>query len=636
MILADYLMSKLRDYGVKEVFQVYGAATGHLVDAFVRVDGIDYVALMHEQACGFAAEGYAKVSGNFGVAMATSGPGGQNLITCAGNCFYDSVPCLFITGQIKKEFMRPSKEIRQVGFQESDQVGCFEPVTKYSVLIEKPEDIRYELEKAIHIMKSGRPGPVHLDIPIDIAKADIDPNKLTSYDKTITEYYYDLKAVNKQIDEYIKDLKNSKRPVLMIGGGVRLAGAEKEILELGRLLKIPIYPTWNALDIICSDYEYYGGRIGTYGGAGRNFGIQNSDLLLAIGSRIPGRITGGNVNSFAREAKKYMVDVDKPALQKKLQQVAFDECIYCDAKLFIKLLISKIEKLKPLAGSVNWDLKTQTIDRSLDLPNFDKWLEKCLTWREKYDTFLPEMFNPTKYVHPYAFLRILSEEMTKDDILIADCGGNVVATNHSFKTKTGQRYFTNNGNSPMGFSFAGSIGAWFASDKNKQNVICIIGDGGMNMNIQELQSLLNYNINVKVVILNNNIYGITKAFQKVNFEGRMEACGPVGYNPPNFINVAKGYGIDTMEIDSGMDYKIVRDQIVEFLNHDKPIIIDVDCKEYHKYDPRIIGWQTPIEDMYPYLDRKEFLDNMIIKPLEISMKPETLVYPVEFPNKEWD
>jgi len=188
----------------------------------------------------------------------------------------------------------------------------------------------------------------------------------------------------------------------------------------------------------------------------------------------------------------------------------------------------------------------------------------------------------------------------------------------------------------MGFSFAGSIGAWFASDKKKQNVVCIIGDGGMNMNIQELQSLLNYNINVKVVILNNNIYGITKAFQKVNFEGRMEACGPVGYNPPNFINVAKGYGIDTMGIDSGMDYEIVRDQIVKFLNHDKPIIIDVDCKEYHKYDPRIIGWQTPIEDMYPYLDRKEFLDNMIIKPLEISMKPETLVYPVEFPDEEWD
>ena len=614
MKVADYIVNRLAEYGVKEVFQVYGAATGHLVDAFTRVDGIDYVAPMHEQGCGFAAEGYAKVSGNFGVAMATSGPGGQNLITSAGNCFYDSVPCLFITGQIKQEFMRPTKEIRQIGFQESDQVGCFQPVTKHSIMIEKPEDIKYELEKAIHIMKSGRPGPVHLDIPIDIAKAEIDPDKLIGYDTNINTNNYSSSIVQEQINQFLTDLKKAKRPVLMIGGGVRLSGAEKEILELGRLLKIPIYPTWNALDIICSDYEYYGGRIGTFGGEGRNFGIQNSDLLLAIGSRISGRITGGNIHSFAREAKKYMVDIDKPALQKKLQQVPFDECIHCDAKLFIKLLISTIEKV----------------------PDFSKWTNQCMEWKLKYPTITSDMFKPTKYVHPYAFLNILSDEMKKNDILVTDCGGNVVATNHSFNTKTGQRYFTNNRNSPMGFSFAGAIGAWFASDKEKQNVVCVIGDGGMNMNIQELQTLINYNVGIKVIILNNHIYGITKAFQKVNFEGRMEACGPIGYNPPDFLKVAKAYGVDTMSINSGMDYDKVRKQIKSFLDHKGPIVIDVDCKEYHTYEPKIIGWSTPIEDMYPYLDRKEFLNNMYIKPLEISMNPDTLVYPVEFPNKEWD
>jgi len=257
-------------------------------------------------------------------------------------------------------------------------------------------------------------------------------------------------------------------------------------------------------------------------------------------------------------------------------------------------------------------------------------------WKEKYQTCTPEMFKPTKYVHPYAFLRILSEQMKSDDILVADCGGNVIATNHSFNTKTGQRYFTNNGNSPMGFSFAGSIGAWFASDKENQNVVCIIGDGGMSMNIQELQTLKNYNIAVKVVILNNHIYGITKAFQKVNFEGRMEACGPVGYTPPDFVKVAKSYDLETMRIESGMDYEAVRSQIDKFLAFDGPMVIDVDCHEYHKYDPRLIGWETPIEDMYPYLDRKEFLENMYIEPLEISLHPERLVYPVEFPNKDWD
>jgi len=608
MKLPDYIFSKLRDEGIDKVFQVYGAATGHLVDSFVRLEGIDYVAPMHEQACGFAAEGYAKVNRKFGVAMATSGPGGQNMITCAANCFYDSTPCLFITGQIKQEFMRPDKSIRQIGFQESDQVGCFTPVTKYSVMITKAEDIRYELEKALHIMMSDRPGPVHLDIPIDIAKSEIDPEKLIGYDQMLDRKYNES-LIEKQVDLFVKDLLESKRPVLMIGGGVFLANAEKDLLELGHQLKIPMFPTWNALDIVCSDYEYYGGRIGTYGGAGRNFGIQNSDLLLAIGSRISGRITGGNIKSFARGAKKYVVDVDAPALQKKLQQLPFDECILSDAKIFIKILADKL-------SSINYK------------DNHSDWLNRCIEWREKYDPVIPQMFEKSEYVNPYAFVRILSEEMSSKDILVSDCGGNVVVTNHSFKTKTGQRYFTNNGNSPMGFSFAGAIGAWFASDKENQNVVCIIGDGGMNMNIQELQTLVNYNIGIKVIILNNHIYGITKAFQETNFEGRMEACGPKGYNPPDFIKVAKAYGVDTVSIE-GSDYNKIRDEIKDFLNHTGPLIIDVNCHEYHTYDPKIIGWETPIEEMYPYLSREEFLSNMIIDPLEISMNPEMLVYPTK-------
>ena len=601
--LADYLINRLSEYGVNEVFQVYGAATGHLVDAFVRAEDIRYIAPFHEQACGFAAEGYAKVSGNFGVAMATSGPGGQNLVTCAGNCYFDSVPCLFITGQIKQQFMRPDKSIRQIGFQESDMVGLMSSVTKYSVMVSKPEDIRYQLEKAVHLMKSGRPGPVHLDIPIDVAKSIVDIDDLFPYDEQVG-LAYDKDKINQQIDEFLADLQNCERPSLMVGGGVRLAGAEKDILKLGEKLKIPVFPTWNALDIICSDYPYYGGRIGTYGGAGRNFGIQNTDLLLAIGSRISGRITGGNIHSFAREAKKYMVDVDRPALQKKLQQVPFDVCILSDAKLFIQMLLDRID----------------------EIPDFSKWLEKCIYWRNKYDPVTDDMYDTSEYVNQYAFTRILSEEMKSNDILVGDCGGNIVVVNHCFRTKTGQRYFTNNGNSPMGFSFAGAIGAWFASDKEKQNVVCIIGDGGMNMNIQELQTLINYNVGIKVIILNNHIYGITKAFQETNFEGRMEACGPIGYNPPNFLKVAEAYGLQTVSI-QGSNYEFIRQQIRDILDHDGPLIVDVNCYEQHTYEPKLIGWETPIEDMYPYLDREEFLENMIIEPLDISLNPDRLVYP---------
>ncbi len=611
MKVADYIINHLSDIGIKEIFVVYGHANGDLVDAFTRNDKIRYIATMHEQGGGFAAEGYSKVSGNIGVAMSTSGPGGMNLVTPIGNCHYDSVPCLFITGQINSQFMRPNKSIRQVGFQETDIVSIVKPITKYAKMITDKNDVRYELECAIHMAKEGRPGPVLLDIPLDIQKQDIeDVSKLLGFENTVGNVYSE-ETINKQIDKYIEDLKNSERPCLMIGGGVRSSGAINELLELGRLLKIPVFPTWNALDIVCNDYEYYGGNIGTYGGKGRNFGIQNSDLLLAIGSRISGRITGGNIHSFARGAKKYMVDVDIAGLQKKLQQVPFDECIYSDAKLFVNLLIERL--------------------KGKDLPDFSWWVDRVKGWRDKYDPVTEDMFKPTKYVHPYAFTRILSEEMKSNDIFCGDCGGNIVVTNHAFETKTGQRYFTNNGNSPMGFSFAGGLGATVAADKS-QNVVCVIGDGGFNMNIQELQTLLNYNIPLKTIIMNNHIYGITKAFQVTNFEGRMEACGPIGYNPPNFKDIVDAYKIPTMVVDGGMDYDKVREQIREFLNHEGPIVMDLNCHEYHNYNPKIIGWETPIEDMYPYLDEEEFNSNMYIKPIKYQ---NGRFYPSNTKDEEW-
>ncbi len=616
MKVADYIINHLADYGIEDVFLVYGAANGDLVDAFTRNDKIRYVAVMHEQGGGFAAEGHAKISGKIGVAMATSGPGGMNFVTSIGNCFYDSVPCLFITGQINSKFMRPDESIRQIGFQETDIISVVKPMTKYAKTIMNPLDVKYELEKAIHMATEGRPGPVLLDIPIDVQKSDIDENSMMGYDVGL-KTMYDIDVITKQVDKYIEDLKNSERPCLMIGGGVRLSGAVDELLELGRELKIPMFPTWNALDIVCSDYEYYGGRIGTYGGAGRNFGIQNSDLLLAIGSRISGRITGGNVHTFAREAKKYMVDVDKAGLQKKLQQVPFDECIYSDAKLFINILKNRLKPAWMRAGSGH-------------LPNFDSWVDKVMDWKEKYDPVTEDMFKPRKYPHPYAFTRILSEEMNDNDIFVADCGGNIVVCNHAFETKVGQRYFTNNGNSPMGFSFAGAIGAALAADES-QNVVCVIGDGGFNMNIQELQTIVNYQIPVKTIILNNHIYGITKAFQETNFEGRSEACGPIGYNPPNFVDIIDAYKIPTMVVDDGSDYDEIRKQIRAFLSVQGPVVMDLNCHEYHTYDPKIVGWETPIEDMYPYLSEEEFNENMYIKPIG-----QKRVYPILTENELWD
>jgi acetolactate synthase-1/2/3 large subunit len=434
----------------------------------------------------------------------------------------------------------------------------------------------------------GRPGPVLLDIPLNIQKIDINPDELFGFDPKLSLFNYDLDLVDNEINQFIADLKKSKRPAIMVGMGVRIARADRELRELGTLLKIPCFPTWNALDVVTSDFDFYGGRIGTYGGAGRNFGIQNSDLLLAVGSRISGRITGGNIHSFAREAKKYVVDVDPSLLQKKLQQVPFDVNILCDAKIFLNRLIKKIKSEK-------------------SLPNFSEWTQKVMGWKIKYDPVKKEFFEQKDKVHPYAFMRTLSEKMNKNAVLVGDCGGNIVVSNHAFETQYGQRNLTNNGNSPMGFSFAGAMGAWFANPTRQ--VVCTIGDGGFNMNIQELQTFVNYGVKVKTFILNNHIYGITKAYQETNFQGRAEACGPKGYNPPDFIKIAEAYGVKTITIK----------------NHQEMVRkIDEDMHEYHSYEPRIFGWKTPIEDMYPYLPRDEFKENMYIQPLEDWENP---VYP---------
>jgi acetolactate synthase-1/2/3 large subunit len=592
MKLANFVVNYIASKGIDRAFVVTGAADAYLIDAFGQNKKIKYVATMHEQAAGFAAEGYAKISGLPGFAIATSGPGGMNLVTPIGNCFYDSVPAIFITGQINSEFLRQDPSLRQVGFQETDIVSIVSPITKYAKLITKVEDIKYELEKAFFLATDGRPGPVLLDIPQNLQRAEVDPDKLIGWfhhNKTNLSIY-DTAKVDEKIDELIKDLKKAKRPVIIAGGGVGIAQATELIKKVGKMLKIPIFPTWNALDVISSDYEYYGGRVGTYGGAGRNFGLQNSDLLLAVGSRISGRITGGNLKTFARVAKKYVVDVDEALLQPKLQQIMFDVNIHCDAKLFLELLEKKLKKTS--------------------LPDFSAWTKQVLEWKKKYDPVLPEFFKQKKYVNPYAFIRTLSEEMKSGDILVADCGGNLVVSSHAFETKKGQRFMTNNGNSPMGFSFCGAIGAWFASDK-KHNVVCIIGDGGFNMNIQELQTLINYGIKVKTFIINNHVYGIIKAFQKTNIEERYEASGPKGYAPPDFIKISNAYGVPTRKITRNNGAKKT---IKEILASNKSVVCDVDCGTWQTYEPRVFGWSTPIEDMHPYLPRDEFRKNMHIDP----------------------
>jgi acetolactate synthase-1/2/3 large subunit len=432
---------------------------------------------------------------------------------------------------------------------------------------------------------------VLLDLPIDVQKADINPSDLIGFNQDTFSTTFNLDPVKKQINNYLEDLAKSERPVILVGGGVRHSKGIESLLELGEMMKIPMFPTWNSLDIVTSDYPYYGGNIGTYGGKGRNFGLQNSDLVLAIGSRISGRLYGSQTKAFLRGAKKYMVDIDSVNLQQRFQEVPFDENIYCDARVFIEELKNKLERAPK--------------------KDFSDWTRKVMDWRDKYDPVKHEFFEPNESANPYAFFRVLSQEMKNEDILIGDCGGNIVIASQAFETKKGQRFLTNNGNSPMGFSFSGAIGAYMASDK-KQNVVCTIGDGGFNMNIQELQTIKNYNLNFKTFIINNGIYGITKAFQEKKFEGRAEACGPKGYIPPNFMKICEAYNIKTESID-GNDISNMRNKIRGVLNSKEAVVCNVNCPEWHTYEPTVYG-SVPIEEMHPKLPQDEFERNMIITP----------------------
>jgi len=590
MKLSDYVVNYLADLGIKHGFVVTGAAIADVVDAFSRNEKIDYIAVMHEQTASFASETLTKVSGKLGVSIATSGPGGTNLLTGIANCWYDSIPNLFITGQINSAFLRSDPSIRQVGFQENDIVSMAKPITKYATLVTDHNKIKWSLDKAIYESTNGRPGPVLVDIPVDIQKKDIDPGKLEGFSPVVQDNT-DMNSIHESVEEFLDRLNESERPVLLIGGGVRLSDAVQEIRELGSVLKIPCLPTWNALDIFDSEYEYYRGRVGTYGGPGRNFAIQNSDLLLTVGCRISGRITGGVVSSFAREAMKFIVDIDKAHLNPNLQQVKGDINIFSDAKIFIKMMIDKAK---------NRDIKI-----------FNSWLDKTREWLYKYDPVLPEYYETKEIVNPYVFIAELSNQLAPKDIIVADCGGNVVVTNQAFKTQYGQRLCSSNGNSPMGYSFAGAIGACFA--QGDRNVICIISDGGFTMNIQDLQTVKNYNLPIKTFIMNNHVYGIIKAYQDTNLEGRYEASGPKGYSPPDFVKIVNAYNISTEII---TNHSELEKKIKKVLNHNGPIVCDVNMYEHHRYEPRIFGWKTPIEDMYPYLPRSEFINNMYIDPVE--------------------
>lgn len=599
MKLSDYLASFLASKGIKHVFQVIGGASVHMVDSIGKTDGIDYICFQHEQAAAMAAESYSRLTKNLGCAMATSGPGMTNLITGIGCAYFDSTPVIYITGQVNISELKGEKKVRQVGFQETDIVEIVRPLTKFAIQITDPKDIKFILEKAIYIAKSGRPGPVLVDIPMNIQHAQIDPKKLKGFMPSSIKHDIDSKDITaKNVTKAINLLNYAKRPVLIAGGGIRYADLTSEFEKLVDLLGIPVVSTWSGIDAMYHNHPLYIGTIGVSGNRGANFAVQNSDCIISLGSRLDTRITGGRPETFARNAKKIIVDIDRSEIFKG-RGLAPDIAICNDLRIVIPQMIAFLKRHKFSKNS--------------------SWIKQTKLWKNKYPAVLPQWRLDKEYVNPYFFIETLADVVSDKAVVITDCGANLTWAIQAFKVKKGQRLFSAMGNSPMGYSLSASIGASFGL--GKKEVICIIGDGGFQLNIQELQTIKYYKLPLKVFILNSRSYAIIKQFQEVYFQSKFLATQPdSGYSVPDFVAVAKAYGLQTKKIDN---HKKLNKKIEEVLSVKGPIICDVWVPQNASITPKLIARrvgqkyiQSPIEDMYPFLPREEFLKNMIVSPLK--------------------
>jgi len=596
--LSDYVFQFIASKGVKHVFLFPGGGAMHLVDSLGRCKEIEYICNHHEQACAIAAEAYARVTNNLGVALVTTGPGGTNAITGVAGAWLDSTPCLFISGQVKRDDLMGNIGVRQLGSQEIDIISLVKPITKYAITITDPADIRFHLEKAVYLAKSGRPGPVWIDIPLDVQAISIEPETLDSFDPKKIAVHVDKDSLVKQVSMVIDLINQAERPVILAGNGIRLAGAEKEFLDLVNQLNIPVLTTWLGIDLIPESHRLFIGRPGSIAPRGANFTLQNSDCLIIIGSRLDMALTGYAHDKFARAAKKIMVDID-PAEIKKIK-TKIDVPIIADAKLFICELLNRINKNK---------IKTPT-----------SWLSRCKEWKEKYPVVLNEHRIHRGSVSTYYFSEILADELLNDELIVPGSSGNSIEIFLlTLKVKSGQRIFHNRGLGAMGYGLPASIGACIASGLKR--TICVDGDGGFPLNVQELETIARLNLPIKYFVINNGGYGSIRAMQTNYFKLKVGADFESGLTLPDINRVASSYGIPTQRI---VDQDDLRNQIRTVLQSPGPIVCEVMVIQDEVRQPRLSSMQKsdgsmiskPMEDLWPFLDRQEFLSNMIIEPIK--------------------
>ncbi|MEQ9111062.1 MAG: thiamine pyrophosphate-binding protein [Rhodospirillaceae bacterium] len=593
--VSDYIAEFVAKLGIKHVFAITGGASIHMIHSIAERDDIDFICPHHEQAGAMAADVYSRVSGNIGCALATSGPGATNMITGIAGAWFDSVPVLYLTGQVARFRFKGDTGVRQMGFQETDIVSMVASITKYVAQIMKAEDLRYELEKAVYIAKSGRPGPVLVDIPDDLQREMIDPSTLRGFTpKTVVQNSGPSAGVITQVLDMIKA---AKRPVIVLGFGVRLSGAQETALKLIERLGIPVCPSWAAADMIPGSHPLLAGTFGTHGSRTGNFAVQNADLVLSIGARLSTRETGNPLSSWAREARCIIVDIDPAELTKF---PAFDKQIdlpiQADARLFIEAMLNAVT--------------------DKDVPDTSDWLAHIIGWRAKYPACLPK-YKDEIDTNPYVFVQSLAASLQEDDVIVVDTGCAVAWMMQGFEFKPGQRLIHAFNNTPMGFGLPGAIGAALALG-GKKRVICVAGDGSMMMNLQELATVQHHDLPIKLFLINNAGYSMVQQTQEQWLGGKHFATSATkegGLSFPDFGAVATSFGIDTTTIKNNSE---IDREINRTLQLPGAVLCDVYLPASSRVMPQS-RFGFPIEDSEPLLPREEFLANMLVKPMPASL-----------------
>ncbi len=609
MKLSDYIFQFVADHGVQHVFLVTGGGAMHLNASLAQEKRLTPICNSHEQATAMCAESYAKTVNGIGVALVTTGPGGTNTITGVAGAWLDSTPTLFLSGQVK----RPDRMfdsvtgaplgMRQLGVQEVDIVSIVKPITKYAITVLDPLDIRYELEKAWYLALNGRPGPVWLDIPLDVQAAPIpDPVTLRSFNPAEHADALHNPNLTDEVRRVVDELLTSTRPLLFAGNGTRLARAEAQFTELRELLDIPTVATWCAADLVPSDVPTFVGRPGNVAARGANFALQNADFLLVTGARLDMAITGYAPQNLAREAHKVAVDIDPAELQKLYPHL--QQPIVADCRAFLDELLAQLRALK------------QPIDHS----RWADWNQRAADWKTRYNVVTDEHRRPEGLVSIFNLAEVIGTESKQEDKLVSGSSGSGIEIFLlACPTRTGQRIFHTAGLGSMGYGLPMSIAVSIGSG-NTQTIL-VDGDGGFQFNIQELETIRRLQLPIKLFVLNNDGYASIRASQKAYFgEAQIGADAATGLTVPNLSKIAASYDIPAVVIE---DQTNLREDVRRILATPGPVLIDVRVIPDEVRAPRLQSYQKPdgsfvskpLEDMFPFLSREEFLANMIVKPL---------------------